>query len=340
VYSAAIEQKNGGFVVNFAFGRRGATIQTGTKTAAPVPFQEAKRIFDRLVGEKKAKGYTPGPDGVPYAGISNEVRVTGMLPQLLNPITEAEARRLLDDSAWWMQEKYDGRRVLVRKDDAGQVTGVNRKGLVIGLPEPIIACAKVLNGTFILDGEAVGDRLFAFDCLSRNGNDITARPYSTRLTMLMALVPSGAIECAPTAAGPGDKHDLFRLLMEQGKEGVVFKRHDAAYTPGRPNSGGSQLKLKFYATGSFIVAKINSGRRSVALEVLDDSGRGIYVGNVTIPANQKVPGVGTIVECRYLYCFPNGSLFQPVFLGARDDLEPGACGTSQLKYKRGEDEDA
>ena len=66
VYQASIEQQNGGYVVNFAFGRRGTTLQTGTKTNAPVSYDEAKRIFDKLVNEKTAKGYTPGEDGMPY----------------------------------------------------------------------------------------------------------------------------------------------------------------------------------------------------------------------------------------------------------------------------------
>ena len=50
------------FVVNFAFGRRDSTLQTGTKTSEPVDYDSAKKIYDRLVREKKAKGYTEGPD--------------------------------------------------------------------------------------------------------------------------------------------------------------------------------------------------------------------------------------------------------------------------------------
>ena len=36
VYQAAIEPKEGGYVVNFAYGRRGSTLTSGTKTSAPV----------------------------------------------------------------------------------------------------------------------------------------------------------------------------------------------------------------------------------------------------------------------------------------------------------------
>ena len=66
VYQCAIEPAGERFVVNFAYGRRGATLSTGTKTNVPVDYDDAKRIFDKLVREKQAKGYTEGPDGTPY----------------------------------------------------------------------------------------------------------------------------------------------------------------------------------------------------------------------------------------------------------------------------------
>ena len=46
-----------------------------------------------------------------------------------------------------------------------------------------------------------------------------------------------------------------------------------------------------------------------------------------------MPKVGAIVEVRYLYAFLGGSLFQPVYLGQRDDITPRACTVRQLKYR-------
>src|ERR1022692_190575 len=66
VYRVQMEQKEGGFVVTFQFGRRGSTLQSGTKTSSPVPYEKAKNIYDRLVAEKKGKGYTQDEDGTPY----------------------------------------------------------------------------------------------------------------------------------------------------------------------------------------------------------------------------------------------------------------------------------
>jgi ATP-dependent DNA ligase len=53
--------------------------------------------------------------------------VNGILPQLLNPIDEPEVRRLIRNPDRALQEKFDGRRVLIQKQ-GGKVTGINRKG--------------------------------------------------------------------------------------------------------------------------------------------------------------------------------------------------------------------
>jgi predicted DNA-binding WGR domain protein len=45
------------FVVNFRYGRRGATLRDGTKTATAVSEAAAVSIFEELVASKEAKGY-------------------------------------------------------------------------------------------------------------------------------------------------------------------------------------------------------------------------------------------------------------------------------------------
>ena len=64
-------------------------------------------------------------------------------------------------------------------------------------------------------------------------------------------------------------------------------------------------------------------------------------GNVTIPANQKVPAVGAVLDVRYLYAYrESGCLYQPTFLGVRQDVEAHECVASQLKFKSGDEDDA
>jgi bifunctional non-homologous end joining protein LigD len=116
-------------------------------------------------------------------------------------------------------------------------------------------------------------------------------------------------------------------------EGVVFKRIFSPYTPGRPSTGGDQLKHKFHATVSAVVSGINE-KRSVEISLLQEQQGWITAGKVAIPVNQPVPPIGAVVEIRSLYAFKeSGCLFQPVFLGLRSDLDQEECTVDQLKYK-------
>lgn len=59
VYKIKIEPcGNNLYLVNFSFGRRGNSMQRGTKTTFPVSFYRAVQIFNDIVEEKKRKGYS------------------------------------------------------------------------------------------------------------------------------------------------------------------------------------------------------------------------------------------------------------------------------------------
>ena len=333
VYQASITPKDGGYVVHFAYGRRGATLQTGTKTQAPIPYEQAKKIYDKLVQEKKSKGYTPGEDGTPYQHTEKANEVSGINCQLLNPIEDDQVQRLINDLAFCAQEKFDGRRILVRKEGP-VLEGINRKGLITGIPSSVANEVRDIPGDVLLDGECIGDVLFMFDLLVLHGRDIRNRPYRDRLFALNQVISRdfGFLKLADTAFDGTEKAALLDKLRRENREGIVFKSLSAAYVAGRPASGGDNLKHKFVATASFIVNKVN-GKRSVSL-MLFDGQKVVPAGNVTIPPNHAVPKVGTIVEVRFLYAFKeSGVIYQPVYLGQRTDIDPGECRVEQLKYK-------
>jgi len=334
VYQAAIESQNGGYVVTFAYGRRGSTLTTGTKTSTPVAYKRARQLYDKLLAEKTAKGYTPGEDGTPYRQTGKELESTGIHCQLLNPIMENEAESLINDPAYCAQEKFDGRRLLVRKH-GDSITGINRLGLTIGIPENIAASVGELPADFILDGEVVGERFHVFDLLSFNGTDTRSVAYRDRYLQLLDLIDLDsrqAIRLVATAFLATQKRAFRNRFRAECKEGVVFKQLDAPYTAGRPNSGGSQFKLKFTESASFIVGRIND-KRSVSLMLLNGD-CAVPAGNVTIQPNHDIPLIGAVVECRYLYAFrESGVIYQPVYLGQREDIRPEECVVSQLKYK-------
>ena len=334
VYQAAIEPKGEGYIVTFTYGRRGNTLNVGTKTDLPIPLETATQLFKELVASKIAKGYKPdGETKLSYPQTGSEGIDSGIRCQLLNPVDDGGLIELLNDTQHCLQEKHDGRRMLVRKQD-GEVTGINRRGLVIAIPESIRRAVAELPFDVLIDGEAVGETLHAFDLLELKGNDIRSKGYLHRFAGLLTLLDSGHKHLCPvsTITHPADKLAMFQTFQQKGSEGVVFKDIEAPFNIGRPASGGTQLKHKFVESASFIVTARNS-KRSVTL-CLFDGDELVGAGNVTIPPNHEIPQKGTVVEVRYLYAFrESGSLYQPVYLGQRDDVPQTYCTTDQLKYK-------
>jgi bifunctional non-homologous end joining protein LigD len=333
-YHAAIEPSGEGYIVTFAYGRRGNTLTTGTKTPTIVSLAQATAIHAKLIREKSAKGYRQaGEPKAPYQQSGNEGTDTGLRCQLLNPIEETDLRRLLTNSTHCLQEKHDGRRLMIRKQ-GDTITGINRRGLVVAIPAPIRRAFEHILFDVLIDGEAVGDTLHAFDLLEVKGHDLRHRRYIDRHAGLLMAIPPNlpALRWVSTSTDPNDKVEIYEELRASNCEGVVFKDMDAPYSPGRPNSGGTQLKFKFVESASFIVTCRNA-KRSVTLGLFRGSEL-IHAGNVTIPPNHTIPAIGEIVECRYLYAFQeSGAIYQPVYLGKRDDITANECSVDQLKYK-------
>ena len=339
-YQVLLEPQGDGWVVNAANGRWGATFVHQPKTQnGPVPFEKAKQIFDKLVREKLAKGYKPvgdAPTGsLAVVAASIEERETGIYPQLLNPIEPDEAEKFISDLGFWAQEKFDGKRILL-KVAGTNVVAINRKGLVCGIAEAIIRDAGMLAaklGGCVIDGEAIGESFFAFDLLEHGGKDVRALAYSARLKALTeAIAGLRSLRVVVTAKSETEKSALFQKLKEENREGIVFKAHRAPYEPGRPKKGGNQRKLKFWATAT-CVCTIRNDKRSIGVSIKETPTQGLTpIGNVTISSNQQVPKVGELVEIRYLYAIKGGSLFQPQFIRIRDDIDC-ADSLSDLKFK-------
>ena len=347
VYHAQIApESNDLYSVNFQYGRRGSTLQTGTKTAAPVALAQARKIFDKLLAEKRAKGYIEEESGVPYSGEMANRRFE-YTPQLLNSIDEAAMLEYIRDPNWVMQEKMDGvRLIVVRRGNS--ITAGNRNGLTVAVSASIVEAVLALDHDCVLDGEAIGDVYWPFDLLSFDGNDITDRSLTYRLDVLTAMLrakPSCQSRRVRTAFSELDKHALLNTIRAEGGEGVVFKNAPARYTPGRPASGGDALKHKFKASASCAVLSHNSGKRSVQIAVSNDAvnalplQRFIEIGNVAIPGSAPMPSIDTMIEVEYLYAYRDGALFQPVYKGTRTDKHhPDAYASLKFKPENAEGE--
>lgn len=350
VYHATLEKfAENVYCVNFAYGRRGGALATGSKTANPVDQVTATTLFTELVNAKLAKGYRPMNGTAPAATSINanagiglvvtESTDTGMRPQLLCPILEADANDYIARSGWAMQEKYDGTRKMLKIISKDEVVVANKLGKTTGTGDEILKAAKKVgrNATCILDGEQVGETFHAFDILELNGQDLRDRSYAERFAALKGLLRLRFkhLRVALTAVGE-NKATFFQMLKRTGKEGCVFKDLAATYVPGRPNSGGAQVKCKFWFSASCFVLAHTEDAHSIRVGLTNGGSTIRDMGAVTIGQNTELPAVGAIVEIKYLYVVGlNGSFYQPSLLAVRDDVTREECTVSaqHIKYK-------
>ena len=227
-YHAAIEPKADGFIVTFAYGRCGNTLTVGTKTEAPVSLDEATKVFGKLIASKIAKGYQSGIHGRPtqpqptqelnrpYQQTGKEGTDSGIRCQLLNSVDSTELDRLLNDIHYCLQEKHDGRRLMVRKQ-GDDVIGINRRGLVVAIPEPIREAVAQIPFDVLIDGEAVGETLHAFDLLEVKGNDLRQCRYLDRCVRLLDLLdPADPADHATFPSPYRGMPSRPRLRLRQG----------------------------------------------------------------------------------------------------------------------------
>lgn len=298
---------------------------------------------------------------------------------LLNAVNPDSVGDLLEAPEWALQPKIDGQRLLVEIADDGTIRGFNRRGVEVTVPANIVHGLDVFPTGVTYDGEitggADGQVFHIFDVVDENltfqqRTEALERVFETAWNLgdsqqilndraghsqqiLNGLAgprnrrgPSdpgyNSVRLVRTFTGYTAKRLALITLMHENREGVVFKRLDAPYTVGRPNSGGSYLKHKFVQSATCQVLRVNNQRSvEIGLCTTHLGMRAVSgCGNVTIPANQSIPEVGQLVEVRYLYANPDvieleqctATLYQPVYLGVREDAE-GPDSFSSLKLR-------
>lgn len=340
VYIVEMTDAGGGlFHVTGYNGRRNENLTPRPQTeGAPVSRARADEIFNKLVEKKKNDRKSPYKEGEPYniggsfvppdAAERDDVQC-----QLLTPIDDPErAADVVVDDNYAVQEKYDGKRILLFGERSG-IVGYNRSNKAVALPGDLVSAGQKLVkrwGDFQLDGEQVGVEYYAFDLLSLAGDNLREYSFFDRWLAFKALGNShfDVIFHATTEFHKQRKVSLVEQLFKRGAEGAVLKHIHSRYLPGRQRD---QFKFKFTTTASCIVTGKNE-KNSVSIGVFDN-GNLIPVGNVTIRNSRTVVKEGDVVEVRYLYAHRGGSLVQPFMIRVRDDVGPNACLISQLKYK-------
>lgn len=196
------------------------------------------------------------------------------MPSGIEPMKARLSELPADDAGWGFEIKWDGVRAIAYCE-TGRVRLVSRTGKDVTPAYPEIgAIAKALGGVeAVLDGEIVAfdpegrpsfQRLqrrmhvrassqirrlreavpvtyVAFDLLHLDGESLLELPYEERRARLDALALDGDAWRTP-AYHRGDGAKLLALTAAQGLEGVVGKRLDSTYKPGK--RGRDWIKVK------------------------------------------------------------------------------------------------
>ena len=348
-YTMWIGEKDGGFTVDFNYGPIGGWVKPGTKTPKPVSREKADAAYAALLKEKRAKGYVQGKDAPAYSEVPEAVD-SGVRPMLLTPDVEDNIDFYVTDAAWGGQEKMNGKRILIKNNIVS--VGVNKRGLECPIPVELANVMKKFSGIF--DGELIGTTYHVFDVLytgadwsTKSKLDLPLKERWDLADSIVNAIKSPLVRMVPLVTGSAAKLDLVKKLQEGRREGVVFKRLDGKYDPGRIENLKKALavKIKFYAEGQFAILKWNGAKMSVEVAALDvGAGTFTSVGNVTVP--QKYADqikVGALLRVKYLYATPGAKQLFQAKLDPTDDgivikTDSDVTQMKELKYEGKEEE--
>jgi ATP-dependent DNA ligase len=232
----------------------------------------------------------------------------------LEPMLAKPAAALPDGDGWLYEPKWDGFRAIVFRDGDEVLTqSRDLKPLDRYFPELGAPFRASLPARCVLDGEVVirtGDRLdfdslllrihpaesrvrmlagetpasfVAWDILALDDEDLRDAPQSERRERLAGLLGSAdpPIHVTPATRDRATAADWFDRFEGAGLDGVVAKRLDARYQPGKR----AMVKVKHERTADCVVAgfrwhKNGSGTHvgSLLLGLFDDAGKLHHVG--------------------------------------------------------------
>ena len=244
----------------------------------------------------------------------------GALPPLIRPMlaTPGELPVGEQEDRWAFEMKWDGVRAMVYLEGSG-VRVLTRNDREVASTYPELRGLGDARGTgaadgTVLDGEIValdargrpsfGElqarmhvqhpsaallaqvpvTLLIFDVCRLGGESLLRWRYDDRRAALEALGLEGPHWATPPAFD-GDGSAALDASRSQGLEGVLAKRRDSVYEPGKRSR--SWVKVKFVRMQEVVVCgwQPGGGRReggigSLLLGVHDDEGRLVYAGHV------------------------------------------------------------
>src|SRR5207249_4453236 len=176
---------------------------------------------------------------------------------------------------WVYELKFDGIRALAIKNRrAVQLISRNEKKLNDRFPEVARATADFEADECVIDGEVVAMdeegrssfqllqraeldgkdaplAFYVFDLLQLNGRSLIEVPLSLRQDMLMRLIPAAGDIIRFSGELGSDAKTLLPEIRRRGLEGLIGKRRNSVYEPGRRS--GTWIKLKCVTEQEFVI---------------------------------------------------------------------------------------
>ena len=248
-------------------------------------------------------GTASSAGGVPAGGIpAGGAELPVLAPMLAIAGTPADVR----GDGWVFEVKWDGYRA-VASVTGGVVTLTSRRGLDLTREFPELAeLGRLLAGhDAVVDGEVVlldddgrssferlqnraqhrGEaRYLAFDLLHLDGGSLLDQPYTERRRRLEDLIGDGTSRVQPSTQLGTDADEALAISAELGLEGVVAKRADSVYQPGR--RAHTWVKIKHILTQQVVIIGWLPGENARArtfgalLMAVPRGGQLTYVGRV------------------------------------------------------------
>jgi bifunctional non-homologous end joining protein LigD len=215
-----------------------------------------------------------------------------------------------DGQNWWYELKYDGFRA-VTAIAGGEVAMISRNELDLAprFPRTFANVQKLKAKELVIDGEIVvlddkgaprfqllqqasgNERMFVFDILWLDGQDLRKRPYEERRKILKKLKTPAGISMAQTLDMTGE--EALAHAADGGWEGIIAKRRGSLYENRRSKEW---LKVKAIQQQELVIvgwqASTASDRDigSLHLAVFDDDGQLRYAGKVGTGFSAKLRG--------------------------------------------------
>jgi bifunctional non-homologous end joining protein LigD len=228
------------------------------------------------------------------------------------PVRELQLATLVsappEGPAWLHEQKFDGYRILAELED-GRVRLLSRrfKDWTDHFPTVAAAVARLPVRRAILDGEVAAVRpdgrtsfqalqnggrgadvrYFVFDLLALDDDDLTARALEDRKDQLARLARRGAgddaravLRYSDHVAGQGAA--FFQLACGRQLEGIISKRRDRPYQPGRGTDWQKTkcLRRQELVIGGFTEPEGSRTGFGALLVGYHDHGALIYAGKV------------------------------------------------------------